>query len=174
MTGERLTRNGYLEQIDAAHAAWEALLAEADDELAERPGVTGDWTLRDVAAHLNAWRSLTLERLAAAGRGETPGFPWPTGMSEESPAGVDEINRWMTERDRGLPTPAVFAESNAQLLQMRAAVEALSDADLLEPGRFAWLGGLPLSAVLDGSLEHLEEHMAEIRAWRATEAGHGG
>ena len=74
----------------------------------------------------------------------------------------------MYERNRDRPAATVIAESREQFGQMRAAVEAVPEADLIEPGRFDWLDGAPLSAVLAGSFEHLhEEHEPAIRAWLA-------
>jgi hypothetical protein len=168
------TKSRLLEQIDAARASWDALLAELGNERLEEPGVTGDWTLKDVIAHLNGWRDLTVARLEAAVRGEAPPHLWPSGLDEDAPGGVEAINQWMHERDRDLPAAEVIAKSRDQLQRMHAAVEALPEADLLEPGHYTWLGHWPLSAVVDGSLEHLQvDHEPEIRAWLANDRSPG-
>ena len=53
-------------------------------------------------------------------------------------------------------------------------VEALPEADLLEPGRFAWTGGKRFGPwVLNGSFEHLHEHAAMIDDWLARLYGEG-
>jgi hypothetical protein len=158
-----------LEQIDAGQASWEALLADVGDERMEQSGVADDWTFRDVAAHLNAWREWTLARLAAGVGEEPPLPPWPAGMNEESAAEVDEINAWFFERARNRPVGEVIAESREQFQQMRAAVEALSPEALSEPGHFPWAADFPLSAVVEGSLEHLEEHEQMTREWLAND-----
>lgn len=159
------TKADRLASIDEQHAEWTALLTEVDAARLDQPGAAGDWSFRDVAAHLNAWRDLTVARLVAASRDVAPQLPWPDGMEEETTAGVEEINRWFIERDRDRPAAEIIAESHEQFRQMREAIAALSLDDLHEPGRFVWLGGAPLSAVLDGASEHLQEHMAEIRTW---------
>lgn len=172
MTETVATKAAQLARMDAARAGWEALLAEVGEARMEQPGAEGDWTFRDVVAHLNAWRDLTLSRLEAARRGEQPQLPWPAGMSEEivdGVDGVDEINRWMGERDRDRSVSEVLADSREQFQRLRAAVGALSPEELFEPGRFAWLDGLPLSAVLDGAFEHLEEHQTTTREWLASD-----
>ncbi len=169
MTATPTTKNGLLERIDAERAGWDALLAEVGDERMERPGAAGDWTFKDVVAHLNGWREVTVARLQAASRGEAPPSPpWPAGLDDDTDAGTEAINQWLYERDRDRPVTEVVAASREQFGQMRAAVAALPEADLTTPGRFAWLGGAPLSAVLDGTFEHLhEEHEPAIQAWLA-------
>jgi hypothetical protein len=164
------TKATLLEQIDVGRASWEELLADVGDERMLRPGAVGDWNFRDVAAHLNAWREWTLARLEAASTGGNPPVPpWPQGMTEESDAGVEEINAWFFERARNRPVREVIAESREQFRQMRTAVEALSPEELSEPGHFPWAADFPLSAVVEGSLEHLEEHEQMTREWLAND-----
>jgi hypothetical protein len=169
MTATPTTKTGQLELLDAERAAWEALLAEVGERPMERPGAAGDWTFKDVVAHLNGWRERTVAKLEAAARGQEPSPPpWPTGLDEDSDEDVDAINRWLYERDRDRSAAEVVAESREQFGRMRAAVEQVSEADLFQPGRYAWLGDYPLSAVLDGSYGHLhEEHEPGIRRWLA-------
>lgn len=161
------TRAGWLEQIEEARQLWESIVAEVGENRLELPGATGNGSVRDVASHLNGWRELTVDRLeAAAGDGAQPPFRWPEGMSEETREGVDEINDWFYERDRNRPASEILATSRDQFQRMRDAVKAISEDDLLTPGRFPWLGDLPLSAVLTGSFGHLYvDHVPEIRAW---------
>lgn len=169
MSGTAETKISLLEWIDRGRASWEALLADVGEERMEQPGAAGDWTFKDVAAHLNAWREWSLARLEAAGTGKEPLPPWPAGMAEESEEGTDEINAWFHERGRERPLAEVVAEARDQFEQMRAAVQALSPEVLGERGRFAWLPGYPLSAVVDGAVEHLEEHEQGIREWLDSE-----
>jgi hypothetical protein len=167
------SKAGWLERIDREHAAWESLLAEVGDEQLERPGAAGDWTFKDVVAHLNGWRRRTVARLEAAAKGEEPSPPpWPADLDDNTDEGVEAINRWIYERNRDRPAADVLAESREQFRRMRAAVAATPEDELMTPGRFPWLGGAPLSAVLDGSFGHLhEEHEPDIRAWLAGAPG---
>lgn len=160
------TKDDMLRLIDTGRASWESLLADVGEERLELSGATGDWTFRDVVAHLNAWRELTLVRLGAAARGEeSVSPPWPAGLDDDSPEGTDAINAWFYQRARDRAAADVIAESSEQLQQMHAIVTTLSPEDLFTPGRFSWLGDYPLSAVVEGSFEHLAEHEEEIREW---------
>jgi hypothetical protein len=173
MSAATTDKAGWLERIEREWETWEAIVAQVGDAGMDRPGATGDWTFKDVAGHLNGWRERTVDRLEAAARDQAPPpTPWPADLSDETAEGTDAINRWIYERNRDRPAAAILAESDEQFRRMRAAVEAVPEDALLTPGRFPWLGGeplsAPLSAVLDGSFDHLhEEHEPEIRAWLA-------
>ena len=169
MSAATTGKAGWLDRIERERESWEAIVAEVGDAGMERPGAAGDWTFKDVAGHLNGWRERTVDRLEAAARDAAPPpSPWPDDLSDETDEGVEAINRWIYERNRDRPAADILAESREQFRRMRAAVEAVPEDDLVTPGRFPWLGGEPLSAVLEGSFGHLhEEHEPAIRAWLA-------
>ena len=81
MTGTPTTKTELLERIDAERAGWETLLSEVGEARMEQPGAAGDWTFKDVVAHLNGWRKRTVDRLQAASRGEAPP---PTTLARRS------------------------------------------------------------------------------------------
>nr|MDQ6908170.1 ClbS/DfsB family four-helix bundle protein [Chloroflexota bacterium] len=86
---------------------------------------------------------------------------------------IDAINAWFAARDKDRPATEVLAETTAQFDAMGAAVAAMPTDDLLTPGRFAWLGDLPIGpAVLGYSFVHLHtDHEPDIRAWLRRETG---
>lgn len=168
------TKDDLLAAIDAERRYWDALVAAVEAAgLMDRPGANnGPWTFKEMAAHLNAWRGLTVARLEAAYRGAgPPAHPWPAAL-EEGPD-TDAINAWFSARDKDRPAAEVLAESAAQFDAMGAAVAAMSSDDLLTPGRFAWLGDLPIGPALLGySFTHLHtDHEPDIRAWLRRETG---
>lgn len=171
MSAATTGKAGWLDRIERAEQAWEAIVSEVGNADMARPGAAGDWSFKDVAGHLNGWREVTVDRLEAAARGqEPPPPPWPGGQTEEAGADVEWINRWMYERNRNRPAAEILADSREQFRRMRAAVEATPEDHLVMPGRFPWLGGAPLSAVLKGSLGHFhEDHDPGIRAWLTTQ-----
>lgn len=122
MSDETAGKAEWLARIERGRAAWEALVAGVDEDAMERPGVDGDWSFKDVTAHLNAWRAWTVARLdAAAGDGAAPSPPWPEGMGEETPEGVDEINQWFYARGRDRPAAEILAEAREQFQRIRVA-----------------------------------------------------
>lgn len=151
-----------LDRIDAERAWWEGLLAEVGEERMLQPGVSGDWTFKDVVAHLSAWQGETVARFEAAGRDEPPPPPpWPESDD------VDQINDWIYERNKDRDLADVLQESRARWQRVYDLTAALPERDLFEPNRFAWTDGEPLGPYnLGSSFGHFhEEHEPVIRAW---------
>ena len=170
MRAATTSKADWLAGIDRAQERWEEIVTEVGDAGMDRPGAAGDWTFKDVAGHLNGWRERTIDRLEAAARHEAPPPPsWPDDLSDETDEGIEAINQWIYERNRDRPATEVLAEAREQFRRMRVAVEAMPEEDLVTSGRFPWLDGAPLSAVLTGSFGHLyEEHEPALRAWLAS------
>jgi hypothetical protein len=169
------TKAQLLTTVTADHATLAELLAEAGPERLEEPGVMGDWTLKDVVAHLTGWRLRTIERLEAAARNAEPVAPWPVELdaaeADGDPHAYEPINQWIYQQHRDRPASDIVRESDESFRKLAAAVEALSEAALLTPGHFDydWLEGDAIGpALVGGSSEHLhEEHMSGIRDWLA-------
>jgi len=158
-----------LGRIDQFRADWEALLEEVGEARFERPGTAGDWTFRDVVAHLNGWRERTLLRLEAAHEGRDPAPPpWPSHLDDDTDDEVDAINAWLYARAARRSSEDVVAESRVQLARMRELVAAIPAQDLFTPDRYPWLGAHAIADVAIGSLSHFcEEHVPGIRVWLA-------
>ena len=57
------TKAETLDRIEAARKHWQSLVNEVGEERMEQPGPMGDWTFKDLAAHLTAWQERTVLRL---------------------------------------------------------------------------------------------------------------
>lgn len=169
-TGRRLTvtnsklKHQLVEIVDEERTDWEALLADVDPDLMDEPGVTGDWSFRDVTAHLLAWRDGGIRLLEAEARGEPePPTPWPATLTND-----DEINAWLAERDRDIPVDTVLDAYADTFARMRTVVMALPDDALTDPEYFPWMAGQSVAeSMLDHSwFDHLHiEHEPQIRRW---------
>jgi uncharacterized protein (TIGR03083 family) len=153
---ERMDRSTLLLRMQEAHAELEAVLAAVDPARLTEPGVTGDWSVRDLLTHLAFWEQRTLARL---------------GLSAgEQPAPIDEHEMHRLNADSVLAgrsrTPAealaVHRQSYAELL---ASVSALGDDELNDTTRFGQAGHPVWKYIAGDSYEHYEEHAAEIRVW---------
>lgn len=154
------TKDDLLARVRAERASWQALLAEIGAERMEQPGPMGQWTFKDLVAHLTGWRERTIRRLEA-GPDREPPTPWPGDLADD-----DAIDDWIYERNRDRSLREVLAEGDASFDRLAAALAALPDEDVTAPGRFAWLEGQPL--VASDFFGHLhEEHEPSIRAWLA-------
>jgi hypothetical protein len=145
---------------------WEALLASLGEGQVTAPNLPGGWSIKDVVAHLRAWQQRSVARMEAALQAREPVFPaWPADLDPEQEGQPHALNDWLYQTSRDKPWPAVhqeWREGFGRLLELGAA---LPEADLLEPGKFAWLEGQALSLVLEASAEHHAEHWEWLLAW---------
>ncbi len=146
--------------LQTERARYEEMLAQAGVERLNQPGATGEYSFKDVIAHLTAWQRRTVARLQAAKRGETPQLPnWD---AEE----VDRVNARIFETNRNRSVEEVLREWRQVFQQVINSAEALSEEELADANRFDWMEGEPLSAVLASSYGHYhDEHEPSLRAW---------
>jgi hypothetical protein len=137
----------------------------SEEELLE-PGVTGDWTIKDILSHLTRWEAELVKLLWQASRGQEPSMETIEGLLGTESEGVDQTNaRWHAELS-GRPLESVLEDFHAVRTQTIRRVEAFKDADLTDPKRYTWLDGRPLWEWIEGdSFGHEAEHALEIRAW---------
>ncbi len=160
------TKQELLAGLRAIFDRWENLLAKrSEQELTARKPST-DWSIGDVVAHLMAWQQVSVARLQAALAGAEPGYPdWLGGadpfFAEEH---FDDFNARVWRRYRDQPWPTVHRMWQEGFRRFIELAEALPEDTLADAGRFAWLKGYPLSAVLAGSLEHHEHHYDSVSA----------
>ena len=152
-----------LARIDSEQAFWRELVEEVGDDRMTEPGPMGEWTFKDLAAHLSGWRERTLGRLDAARDGRpVPPPPWPAELD-----GDDAVNEWIQERGRGRSVDEVLADMDGSFDRLAEAVSALPDDLLTRPDALPWLQGVAVSDV--DYFGHLhDEHLPTVRAWLAT------
>lgn len=158
------TRAELIEAIRADQRFWREFAAEVGPDRYTEPGPMGEWSFGDLAGHLLGWRERTIGRIEGFARGEAePPPPWPAELDDD-----DVINDWIHEQHAGRPPEALVAAYDASYDRLVAAIEALPDEALADPGAFRWLGGPLADADFTGHLH--DEHVASVRAWLASRA----
>jgi hypothetical protein len=110
----------------------------------EEPGVLGEWTFKDLAAHLTGWRDNTIRKIEATADGlPDPPPEWPGNLTDD-----DEINDWIyhENRDRGIED--VLTDADDSFNRLAGAVSNLSDDQLNDPDLFDWTGPRSLADVI--------------------------
>ncbi len=164
-----ISKDALLERIERERGLWEDLVAEIGEDRMLQPGATGDWSFKDVVAHLNGWRIVTLARLDAACRNGSPAAPpWPASLDADNEDDLDKINDWIYQASRERPLDAVLGEYHQSFQRMHEATAVLTDQELNEVDRYPWLAGYRLADVISGSFGHFhEEHEPILREWLA-------
>lgn len=144
---------------------WEALQAAIDgltDAQMTRMPVAGEWTVKDLLAHIAVCQSLLVTNLYKVERGVPP-----SGV-DLTPAQVDRQNAQFYQEQKGRLLERVLEDLYDVHLALVNRLDGFSDVLLSDPKKFKWMKGKPLSAfVAEDSIEHYREHTADILAWRA-------
>jgi hypothetical protein len=155
-----MRRAELLAELQSEQKAWEGLLAQIGEDRLDEPGVQGEWSIKDIVAHLTAWRRRTVRRLEAAVAGQPePAHDWPIDLHED-----DEINAWFHERDRGQSLRETLAESRRVFDKLVSAIEKFPEDALDDPERLPWMQGAPVSGATFFGHFHAE-HEADMREW---------
>lgn len=150
------------DRLRADQRFWRDIVAEVGRDRMSEPGPMGEWTFKDLAAHLAAWRNYRIPMVEAAGRGESmPRPPWPDDLAEDD---YDAINAWFQERDAARSLDDVLDDYDRSFERLAAALEALPESVAHDPNGLPWMSGE--AAIEADFTEHLhDEHMPTVRAW---------
>ena len=109
--------------LDEGQAQLDALLVRLGDAQAEVPGTIGggDWSARDLLAHIAFWEELALEAAAEWRAGHVPSIE--TVFREKR---VDEVNADNQQRSRDLTYRAVRERAAAAHRALRGIVSDMS------------------------------------------------
>ena len=155
-----MRRADLLAELDSEYQAWELLLGQIGEDRMDEPGVAGSWSIKDVIAHLTAWRRRTVGRLEAVAKSQPePTSQWPADLHDD-----DEINAWFHARDRDKSVGQVLDESRRVFQQLVAAIQKIPDDALDDPARFPWMEGAPVTGAAFFGHFH-DEHEADMRAY---------
>jgi len=142
---------------------WEGFLTGIDEEQITAPNRIASLSIKDIVAHLTAWQQISVARLEAALNNGQPEYPkWLGGFKPDSEDDLDKINARIYIYYRGQPWLDIHREWRTRFLHFLEFAEAMPEKDLFEEGRYAWLNGDALSAVLRGTYEHHVEHLEPL------------
>jgi len=132
-----------LQWLQMQNQQWEALLDQIGEQRMDAGGVAGQWSIKDIVAHLAVWQRGLNARLQAALRGEPEPPPlWPAHLQAD-----DEVNAWIYAARHASSVREIVNESREVVQQLLAVVDELPDDARIETihheGRdyyFVWLG----------------------------------
>jgi hypothetical protein len=156
-----MEKSELLSELDDQRQEFLDLLEDVPDEWMLVPGVVGEWSIRDVLAHLTAWEGQTVTLLFQVQRG----MPKPTTVhfGKESD---EAINKRWHEAGKDRPFGQIWEDWLSVRKQMIRRVSDLSEQELNDPNRYPWMKGNPLTQlIMETVLDHEEEHADQIREW---------
>jgi len=161
------SKDELLTAMDTEHQTLDALLNTLTEKQMVQPGVCGAWSVKDILAHLHEWAQMVLRWYRAGVRGADVKTPASDLKWSETPI----LNQRIFEQYRDVPLAdvrALFAASHAEI---RAAVIAIPEEELITPRFYRWTkSSLLLSYFVSATSSHYQWATKEIRRWARAEA----
>ena len=158
-----MNKSELLNWLQEEYQQWEVLLEQIGPTLIDQPGVNGDWSMKDIIAHLTGWQPWLISRIQAAQRGEVePPPPWPADIQTD-----DDINAWIYKSYHERSVQEVLDETYQVHQQLLAIIESLpDDVRIEEEWHLVWLGDQRFPA--GEFFDHFRDaHEPDVRAWLA-------
>jgi len=146
-----------LNLVRTERASWEAALSEVGEDRMIEPGVDGDWSVKDIIAHIT-WSEREMVGMLQA-RALVGSDLWDLSN--------DERNAIVYQQNRDRALADVLAEAQDVYRQLMSALESLSDEDLNDPSRFADMPAdwEPWRVIAGNTYLHYADHATSLRAW---------
>lgn len=155
-----MKRTELLAQLISVRGDLRALVDDLSETHLLAPGAVGDWSVRDVLAHITACEVDMLTNLGKVKRGAKP------GKTTWTQAEVERQNQTWHREMKDRPLRSVLADFAGARKQTLRVLEGLSDQEAARPAD--WLQGRSLSDyIADMTLDHEREHLEELRQWRS-------
>jgi len=156
-----MNKNELISALEDSHERLLESIEGLSPEAMVEPGVVGEWSVKDVLAHLSRWEAEVVKLLWQARQGIAP----TTLLNEQVPD--DEVNARWHEEDQARPLERILEDFYGVRDQTIRRLEFFTDKDLNDPKRYPWLGGQPLMEWVAGdTFEHDAEHLEQLRLWR--------
>lgn len=147
-------RAGLIEALQHTRAVERDVFAAVDAARRDAPGADGEWSAKDILAHLSAWRQRQADKLIARREGrEEPPLP---------AAEIDDVNAVLHAERADWAWDRVAADAESTAHGLVAEVAAASDDTLADPRM--------VGSILGDGPEHDLGHLAGLAATAAAQA----
>lgn len=157
-----MKKSKILRELTDTHDKFFRVIEGLSDEAMQEPGVIGNWSVKDIIAHISRWEAEMVKLLWQLQDGQKPDY-------KELFFGrnIDVINAQWQKEMASRSFSQTMSDFNAVRRQTVRRVEAFSDEDLNDPERFPELKEPLGNWIAGNSFEHEAEHAAQIKLWRS-------
>jgi hypothetical protein len=150
-----------IKRLHAERRRLEANLARLSREDILRSNTMGEWSFKDVLAHLAHWEAFLPDWIAASRRGGSVEIPAP-GLTWKD---LNILNQRIYEEHCDQSLEDVLEYFRATHTRFMALAESLTDAEMLTPDYYAFTGGGSLYDWLNAYAAHDLWGKRKIRQW---------
>ena len=148
-----MNREQLLKKIDTPWAALRASYAGLNEAQLAQPGVTGDWSVIDILAHVSAWENEALTHLPHILEGKRP------PKYSDLYGGIDAFNALKVRQSRAVSPAEVLARVEATHRQLLDYLESAPAEQLATETRFR-------RRIRLDTYSHYPIHTQAIQEWR--------
>ncbi len=152
-----MTRAQLLTRLEKAWRNFQESYAGLSDSQMMKSAVTGDWSVRDILAHVTTWEQEALKHLPTILKGGKP------PRYSVTHGGIDAFNRIMTEQKRGLTLAEVRQDAEETHRRLVGFVASVPEEYFRVETPFRHRLRLD-------TYSHYPRHAEAIRKWRGTKA----
>jgi len=161
------TKTQIVKRLTNERKLLEADIAVLTPEQMVQPGVVGEWSMKDVLAHLADWEAHMPTWVEAARRGDPvaeiePGLSWRQ---------FHEFNQRIFERHHDQALDEVLNYFHSMHQQFMEMVENMPEDEMLERGRYAFIGKGTIYTWLSHYASHDSWARKKQRAWLTGKQG---
>jgi hypothetical protein len=154
---EHIAKPELLVQIRTERKRLEEVLAALTPDQMLQPGVNGEWSVKDILAHISAWEQRMLSWIGSHLRGEAPDVPLPWD--------VERMNAEAYAQVKDRPLAEVLKEFLQSYREALALAESLSEEQLRTEYTDNWPMGPLWTGVAANTNWHYKEHREAMEAW---------
>jgi hypothetical protein len=149
----------FIEGVRRSREEWEAGISGIPQAEMLEPGFCGDWSLKDVLAHIS-WYEREMIHVLQSRRFEGSNL-WEVSLEDRNAA--------IFKENEGRPLDEILIEAESSYYQLIDLLEALDEKELNDAASFP---GMPLEwkpwqVLASNTYEHYDDHLAQARAWIA-------
>ncbi len=153
-----MDRQQLLKQLEKRWTAFKESYAGLSDSQMTLPGITGNWSVKDIIAHVTWWEEEAIKHLPLIIMGGRP------PRYSVKYGGIDGFNALMTEQKRGLSLSDVLRQQDETHRQLIAYIKSAPEDQFMRDTRFR------RRLRLD-TYNHYPKHAKAIWVWREQTAG---
>jgi Protein of unknown function (DUF1706) len=147
----------FMGRIRQSRAKWDALVKGLTPSELTLLGVSGDWSVKDIIAHIS-WHEremfsvIVQRKLAGSDLWDLP---------------LDQRNKIIYEENKNRDLKDVLDDSSAVFASLMEVMQTLTDDDLQDPSHFAEMPSdwKPWELFAGNTYEHYDDHFTDVQTW---------
>jgi hypothetical protein len=149
----------FLRLMRSKRAEWETLIAPLDETHLTQPRSIGDWSIKDIIAHISWYDQQMIESIET--RALVGSDLWALDL--------DERNAIIYEQNKDRTLEDVRAEAAIVFPRFLAAVETLTQEELDDARHFRSMppDWSPADVIASNAHEHYTDHINDAKKWLA-------